>query len=175
VLIYHSYLKSEQYGRACPCSTSSRQPKHGIFTSTCDLFQWFILSAERNKARKFSCPSYALYSKTVRGGILSSVSSTIRGKNPMHDCQYLFTLRFHFASDLILGHSYQRLYFRNANHPIARPSVITRREGRGNTLAQSRADDEGGRNDVDRRFVLYTTSWHDSNTLICCFKKIPHL
>ncbi|KIM91005.1 hypothetical protein PILCRDRAFT_159710 [Piloderma croceum F 1598] len=47
--------------------------------------------------------------------------------------------------------SYQRLYFRNANHPIARPSVITRREGRGTASSQSRADDEGIRRDADRR------------------------
>jgi len=46
---------------------------------------------------------------------------------------------------------YQRLYFRNANHPIARPSVITRREGRGNTFAQSRADEERSRNEADRK------------------------
>jgi general transcription factor 3C polypeptide 5 (transcription factor C subunit 1) len=52
----------------------------------------------------------------------------------------------------MLGCSYQRLYFRNANHPIARPSVITLREGRGNTSAQGRANDEGSKNE-DRRFV----------------------
>lgn len=29
--------------------------------------------------------------------------------------------------------SYQRLYFRNANHPIARPSVTTHRQDRSTT------------------------------------------
>jgi len=45
---------------------------------------------------------------------------------------------------------YQRLYFRNANHPIARPSVITRREGRGNISAPSHADDEGSKKEIDK-------------------------
>ncbi|KAG6886058.1 hypothetical protein C0993_004048 [Termitomyces sp. T159_Od127] len=46
---------------------------------------------------------------------------------------------------------YQRLYFRNANHPIARPSVITRRQDRSAANTQIRAMEEGTEKDADRR------------------------
>ncbi|RDB23140.1 Transcription factor tau subunit sfc1 [Hypsizygus marmoreus] len=46
---------------------------------------------------------------------------------------------------------YQRLYFRNANHPIARPSVITRRQDRSAANVQVRALEEGTEKEADRR------------------------
>ncbi|KAF8164959.1 RNA polymerase III transcription factor IIIC subunit-domain-containing protein [Crassisporium funariophilum] len=42
---------------------------------------------------------------------------------------------------------YQRLYFRNANHPIARPSVTTRRQDRSASNDQSRGQDK----DLERK------------------------
>jgi hypothetical protein len=75
----------------------------------------------------------------------------------MHGREYLANfknLSEESKSEIIFCCSYQRLYFRNANHPIARPSVITRREGRGTASSQSRTDDEGIKRDVDRRFVF---------------------
>ncbi|KAF9468929.1 RNA polymerase III transcription factor IIIC subunit-domain-containing protein [Collybia nuda] len=46
---------------------------------------------------------------------------------------------------------FQRLYFRNANHPIARPSVITRRQDRSAANVQIRAMEEGTEKEADRR------------------------
>ncbi|KAF8076188.1 RNA polymerase III transcription factor IIIC subunit-domain-containing protein [Lyophyllum atratum] len=46
---------------------------------------------------------------------------------------------------------YQRLYFRNANHPIARPSVITRRQDRSAANVQIRAMEEGTEKEADRK------------------------
>ncbi|GLB33609.1 putative RNA polymerase III transcription factor (TF)IIIC subunit [Lyophyllum shimeji] len=46
---------------------------------------------------------------------------------------------------------YQRLYFRNANHPIARPSVTTRRQDRTAANIQLRAMEEGTEKEADRR------------------------
>ncbi|KAG5643766.1 hypothetical protein DXG03_009645 [Asterophora parasitica] len=46
---------------------------------------------------------------------------------------------------------YQRLYFRNANHPIARPSVITRRQDRSAANTQIRAMEEGTEKEADRK------------------------
>lgn len=46
---------------------------------------------------------------------------------------------------------YQRLYFRNANHPIARPSVITRRQDRSAANIQIRAMEEGTEKEADRK------------------------
>ncbi|KAH0587367.1 hypothetical protein H2248_006166 [Termitomyces sp. 'cryptogamus'] len=46
---------------------------------------------------------------------------------------------------------FQRLYFRNANHPIARPSVITRRQDRSAANTQIRAMEEGTEKEADRR------------------------
>ncbi|KAF8826558.1 hypothetical protein HHX47_DHR5000101 [Lentinula edodes] len=40
------------------------------------------------------------------------------------------------------GRFYQRLYFRNANHPINRPSVVTRRQERATTAATITTDPE---------------------------------
>ena len=44
-------------------------------------------------------------------------------------------------------HRYQRLYFRNANHPIARPSITARRQDRTTMTDPSRTLEK----DVDRR------------------------
>lgn len=38
----------------------------------------------------------------------------------------------------MLACSYQRLYFRNINHPISRPSVVSRRQEQRNEFAQAR-------------------------------------
>lgn len=46
---------------------------------------------------------------------------------------------------------YQRLYFRNANHPISRPSVVARRQDRSSTSNQAHNIVEHGDQDVDRR------------------------
>lgn len=56
---------------------------------------------------------------------------------------------------LISFSSYQRLYFRNANHPIARPSVIARRQDRTAANTQNRTVD-GSEQDADRRLVHYS-------------------
>ncbi|KXN87859.1 Transcription factor tau subunit sfc1 [Leucoagaricus sp. SymC.cos] len=46
---------------------------------------------------------------------------------------------------------YQRLYFRNANHPISRPSVVTRRQDRSSTSIQARNLSEHGESEVDKK------------------------
>lgn len=46
---------------------------------------------------------------------------------------------------------YQRLYFRNANHPIARPSVTTRRQDRSAANIQIRTQEVGTEKEADRR------------------------
>lgn len=53
--------------------------------------------------------------------------------------------------NLLTFPSYQRLYFRNANHPIARPSVITRRQDRSAANVQIRAMEEGTEKEADRK------------------------
>ena len=45
--------------------------------------------------------------------------------------------------------SYQRLYFRNANHPISRPSVTARRHDRPSTSESLRTQEK----DAERRLV----------------------
>lgn len=54
----------------------------------------------------------------------------------------------------VLLPSYQRLYFRNANHPIARPSVTTRRQDRSAANIQIRTQEVGTEKEADRRFDL---------------------
>ncbi|KAG6911660.1 hypothetical protein DXG01_007910 [Tephrocybe rancida] len=49
---------------------------------------------------------------------------------------------------------FQRLYFRNANHPIARPSVITRRQDRSAANTQIRAMEEGTEKEADRKRAI---------------------
>ncbi|TFK43137.1 RNA polymerase III transcription factor IIIC subunit-domain-containing protein [Crucibulum laeve] len=46
---------------------------------------------------------------------------------------------------------YQRLYFRNANHPIARPSVITRRQDRSAANEQLRAQEQAREKESERK------------------------
>ncbi|TFK76103.1 hypothetical protein BDN72DRAFT_366699 [Pluteus cervinus] len=46
---------------------------------------------------------------------------------------------------------YQRLYFRNANHPIARPSVVTRRQERTAAAGPPRVFNLDGDRDADRK------------------------
>jgi general transcription factor 3C polypeptide 5 (transcription factor C subunit 1) len=55
------------------------------------------------------------------------------------------------ASDA--NYSYQRLYFRNANHPILKPSVMTRRQDRtaANMDNWAVAIEDGSERDNDRR------------------------
>ena len=61
-------------------------------------------------------------------------------------------------------YSYQRLYFRNANHPIARPSVTTRRQDRSAANVHIRAQEVGPEKEADRRsfssFYFRTTILH---------------
>jgi len=45
----------------------------------------------------------------------------------MLDCECAIS---RMRQDIDARHSYQRIYFRNANHPINRPSVITRKQDR---------------------------------------------
>ncbi|PCH41610.1 hypothetical protein WOLCODRAFT_17227 [Wolfiporia cocos MD-104 SS10] len=49
---------------------------------------------------------------------------------------------------------YQRLYFRNANHPIVRPSVVSKRQDVRTELAQNRGVDTSGREE-DRRSHIF--------------------
>ncbi|KAF9449926.1 hypothetical protein P691DRAFT_811492 [Macrolepiota fuliginosa MF-IS2] len=46
---------------------------------------------------------------------------------------------------------YQRLYFRNANHPISRPSVVTRRQDRSSISLQARNLSDHSESDIERR------------------------
>ncbi|KAK2459705.1 hypothetical protein APHAL10511_008350 [Amanita phalloides] len=48
------------------------------------------------------------------------------------------------------AHTYQRLYFRNANHPIARPSVTTRRQDRTSSVARPRGLEYAADNENER-------------------------
>lgn len=50
-----------------------------------------------------------------------------------------------------ITYRYQRIYFRNANHPISRPSVISRRERPPNINAPSKIDDDYITKKTDRR------------------------
>ena len=49
--------------------------------------------------------------------------------------------------------SYQRLYFRNVNHPISKPSVVTRRQGQSLTSNQAQSILEHSDQDADRRYI----------------------
>lgn len=49
---------------------------------------------------------------------------------------------------------YQRLYFRNANHPIARPSVTTRRQERAATITPSQDANSESENDKRRSHIF---------------------
>lgn len=68
---------------------------------------------------------------------------TIQGKTQAQDCKH-FVLG---TVALLTKHSFQRLYFRNANHPISRPSVTTRRHERMTISEQSRVQEA----DAERR------------------------
>ncbi|EKM80519.1 hypothetical protein AGABI1DRAFT_73813 [Agaricus bisporus var. burnettii JB137-S8] len=50
---------------------------------------------------------------------------------------------------------YQRLYFRNANHPISRPSVVTRRQDRSSANAQTRNASERADQESERRSHIF--------------------
>jgi len=45
---------------------------------------------------------------------------------------------------------YQRLYFRNANHPIARPSITTRRQERASIVPRTSSNDLNVDNESER-------------------------
>lgn len=68
-------------------------------------------------------------SRTVLGATLWSNSDTILAKITKLGCT---ALRLPCVRRLMPS-SYQRLYFRNANHPITRPSITTRRQDRTST------------------------------------------
>src|SRR6266404_5212319 len=63
----------------------------------------------------------------AHGGILWSDLDTTRGRIPRQDCQRALRL-WHFVALTFGGSSYQKLYFRNLNHPIGRASVVSRRQ-----------------------------------------------
>ena len=65
--------------------------------------------------------------------------------------------------------SYQRLYFRNANHPILRPSVTTRRQDRANVNVHIR-NFEGG---DDRKLVSRAPEAH--NHVSYCTRRNSHI
>ena len=57
--------------------------------------------------------------------------------------------------------SYQRLYFRNTNHPIVRPSVVSKRQEGRVELAQSRT--ETGNQD-ERRYAMHFSVFYMLNS-----------
>lgn len=97
-------------------------------------------------------------SKTARGAIHWSDSVTIHEKNLMLDCESSYS--YSRILPLTAPHSYQRLYFRNANHPIARPSVITRRQDRNTANLQNKALDQNTEREEDRRLAMSLVSSH---------------
>ena len=114
-------------------------------------YVWPSLSgafSNRNSVPSCSSPSFATYFKMVRGGTLSSSLVTIleqtllRTRMCYQDLSHIFCL---------MGVRYQRLYFRNANHPIARPSVATRRQERTSVTARTRALEYGIDGEHERR------------------------
>lgn len=87
---------------------------------------------------------FPTYSKTDPGGIPRSSWVMIHGRilklvcgSPSHDLYPLHSSRLF---------SYQRVYFRNINHPIARPSVVGRRQE-----ARNEASIRNDLNDDERR------------------------
>src|ERR1700742_1950922 len=81
-----------------------------------------------------------MFSKMDPGGIPCFVLGMIQGRMSKHDCKWVYvTYLQHFMGNL-RHFSYQRLYFRNLNHPIARASVVTRRqESRYSLATQNRS------------------------------------
>lgn len=66
--------------------------------------------------------------KMVHGVTHKSATDTIQGKISTPDCKYEdIDVQVHTLTPLLQS-SYQRLYFRNLNHPIVRPSVVGRRQ-----------------------------------------------
>ncbi len=80
-----------------------------------------------------------------------SNSPTIHEKTRNQDSKFgvalLLSLQFGLILVLI---SYQRIYFRNANHPISRPSVTTRRHERSVANEHRTLDRDAERKCVDR-------------------------
>lgn len=100
-------------------------------------------------------------SRWTLAGYISSVQlwSTKRSS-----CSIVLIFPVVWYGRLKVSSSFQRLYFRNANHPIARPSVITRRQDRSAANFQIRAMEQGTEKEADRRFVC--TSKNEYRTLL---------
>lgn len=113
-------------------------------------------------------------------------SPTILEKTQNPDCKSGFAMFLTCFSGLILALvSYQRIYFRNANHPISRPSVTTRRHGRCVANEQRTL----GR-DVERKWVVQACfvkllialtwqavaylRWEDINQRDSCFSALRY-
>jgi hypothetical protein len=99
------------------------------------------------------------------GVIRLFVSVMTLGRIPVLDC--MVGQQSHGTFELtVLLPSYQRLYFRNANHPIARPSVTTRRQDRSAANVQIRAQEVGTEKEADRRFFARLSSEYDSSSIL---------
>lgn len=94
--------------------------------------------------RSTFCRWLAMYLQMDRGATPNCDWGTIHERTQKHAC----TCRASASrTDLTLVlHSYQRLYFRNVNHPITRPSVVSRRQ-------EPRAEPLAARADEDKRYV----------------------
>ena len=109
----------------------------------------------------FSFLFVVMCSKTVLGGTPWWSSPTIRENIQALVCKFKRKKNLYIYSFL---HRYQRLYFRNANHPIARPSITARRQDRTTMTDPSRTLEK----DVDRRRACENDVCHSySNQRTC--------
>ena len=80
------------------------------------------------------------------GGTRSSDMDMIQGLNHLHDCKRLFCSRITEEPVIILIStcSYQRIYFRNVNHPFIRASITSRKQDQKGPEKQSTTTEATG-------------------------------
>lgn len=142
-----SWYKIVRSGHVLPCTINSVPRRLERYTSEMVCFTLSVIS--RFSAPKFYFLLFAILSRMDLGGILLSVSNMTQERIQRLDCKH--SLR----SIVELPHksdSYQRIYFRNANHPMSRVSIVSRRqEGRSAATYITRSVEQEETVDVERR------------------------
>ena len=144
-----SWCEIVQSGHVLPCTISSVPRRLERYTSEvsfllhCHVISLFAVP-------KFCFLLFAIRSRMGPGGILLFASNMTQERIQRLDCKHSVESSIVELSNK--SDSYQRIYFRNANHPMSRVSIVSRRqEGRSAATYITRSVEQEEAMDVERR------------------------
>lgn len=143
------WYETVQSGHVLPCIISSVLQKLGRYTSEESFFQFVCHIISCFTVPRFYFLLFVIRFRMDLGGILLSASDTTQESTQKLDCKPF--LGGILTSLDLKSDSYQRIYFRNANHPMSRVSIVSRRQEGRSAVTYVRSVEQEEAVDAERR------------------------